>query len=102
MFGALLYMIQRSRHWKLEHNYLESFEMWCWRLKEKIKWPKKVNNEEVVEYIEEKRSLFNNILRRKTDWIGHVVRRNCLFLDAIEGQMMEVKRVEEKHSTLIN
>jgi hypothetical protein len=26
---------------KLEQKYLESFEMWCWRRMEKIKWSEK-------------------------------------------------------------
>ena len=64
MFGALLYMAQRPGH-KLEQKYLESFEMWCWRRMEKIKWSEKVTNEQVLDHIGEKRTLLNNILRRK-------------------------------------
>ena len=48
---------------------------------------------EVLERIGEKRTLLNNILRRKTNWIGHILRRNCLLHDAIEGHMTEVKGV---------
>ena len=36
-------------------------------------------------------TLLNNILRRKADWIGHIVRRNYLLKDAIEQEMTEVK-----------
>ena len=60
---------------------------------EKIKWPEKVINQHVLVRIEEKRTLINNILRRKANWIGHILRRNCLLQDAIEGQMTEVKGV---------
>jgi hypothetical protein len=38
---------------KLECKYLESFEIWCWRRMEKIKWPEKVTNEQVLDRIEE-------------------------------------------------
>ena len=31
------------------------------------------------------------ILRRKANRIGHILRRNCLLHDTIEGQMMEVQ-----------
>ena len=51
----------------------------------------KVINEQVLERIGEKRTLLNNILRRKANLIGHILRRNCLLHDAIEGQMTEVK-----------
>ena len=39
----------------------------------------------------EKKTLLNNILRRKANWIGHIMRINCLLHDAIEAQMTEVK-----------
>ena len=58
---------------------------------EKIKWSEKVTNEQVLDCIGEKRTLLNNIQRRKVNWIGHILRRNCLLHDAIEGQMTEVK-----------
>ena len=60
---------------------------------EKIKWSEKVTNEQVIERIGEKRALINNILRRKVNWIGHILRRNCLLHDVIEGQMTEVSGV---------
>jgi hypothetical protein len=60
---------------------------------EKIKWSKKVTHEEVFERIGEKRTILNNILRRKANWISHILRRNCFLHDAIEGQMTEVKGV---------
>ena len=58
---------------------------------EKIKWSEKVTNKQVLDRIEEKRTLLNNILCRNTYWLGHNLRRNCLLHDAIEGQMTEVK-----------
>ena len=95
MLGTLLYMVQRPRHKKIGAEVLESFEMWCWRRMEKIKWSEKVNNEQVFDSIGEKMTLLNNILCRKANWIGHILRRNCLLHDAIEGQMTEVKGEEE-------
>jgi hypothetical protein len=53
----------------------------------------KVTNEQVIERIGEKRILLNNMLLRKANLIGHILRRNCLLRDAIEGQMTEVKGV---------
>jgi hypothetical protein len=56
---------------KLERKYLKSFEMWCWWRMEKIKWPEKVTNEQVIEHIGEKRTLLNNIIVEKS--IGLVI-----------------------------
>ena len=57
---------------------------------EKIKWSEKVTNEQVLECIREKKTLINNILRRKANRMGHILRRNCLH-DSIVGQMTELK-----------
>ena len=65
----------------------------------KIKWSEKVSNEQVLERIGEKRTLLNNILHRKANWIGHII--NCLLHDAIEGQMTEVKRVRKRRTQLL-
>ena len=67
-------------------KYLEIFEMWCYRRMEKIKWSEKVTNEQVLDRIGEKRTLLNNILRRKSNWIDQILRRKCLLHDAIEGE----------------
>ena len=50
---------------------------------EKKKWPEKVTNEEVLGRIGKKMSLLINILRRKANWIGDIIRRNCLLHGAI-------------------
>jgi hypothetical protein len=63
---------------QLERKYLESFEIWYWRRMEKITWSEKVTNEQVLELIGEKRTILNYILRRKANWIGHILRRNWL------------------------
>ena len=76
--------------------------MWCWRKMEKIKWSEKVTNEQVLDRIGEKRTLLNNILRRKANWIGHILRRNCLLHDAIEGQMTEVKGVGRRRTQFLD
>ena len=64
--------------------------MRCWRRMEKKKWSETITNEQVLERIGEK-ILLNNILHRKANCVGHILRRNCLH-DAIEGQMKEVGR----------
>ena len=44
---------------------MESFKIWYWKAMEKIKWSEKVTSEKVLVDIKEKRTLLNNILRRK-------------------------------------
>ena len=73
---------------------LESFEM-CWRRMEKISWTDHVRNEEVLLRVSEQRNILHEIRRRKANWIGHILRRNCLLKQVIEGKIkgeMEVAR----------
>ena len=66
-----------------------------------IKRSERVNNE-VLELIGEKRTLLNNILRRKANWIGQILRTNCLLRDAIEVQMPGVQQVGRKKTQLFD
>ena len=66
--------------------------MWRLRRIRKIKWPEKITNEEVIECIREKRKFQTNIHRRKVNWIGHILRRNCLLHDSNEKQATKMKK----------
>jgi hypothetical protein len=76
---------------KLNQKYLESFEMWCWRI-EKISWMGHVNNEAVLHRAKEERNILHIIRRRKANWIGHILRRNCLLSHIIEGKIIGTRR----------
>ena len=58
--------------------------------------------EQVLERIGEKRTLLNSILCRKANWIGHILRRNCLLRDAIEGQVKKEKGARRIRTQLLN
>ena len=68
-------------------KYLESFEMWCWRRMEKISWTDHVRNEEVLLRVNEQRNILHEISKRKANWIGHILRRNCFLKQVIEGKI---------------
>jgi hypothetical protein len=44
-------------------------------------------NEEVLHIVKEERNIVQTIKRRKANWIGHILRRNCLLKHAIEGTL---------------
>jgi hypothetical protein len=48
---------------KVDQKYLESFEMWCWRSREKISWTDRVRNEEVLHRMKEERNIVHTIKR---------------------------------------
>jgi hypothetical protein len=51
---------------------------------EKISWTDHVRNEEVAE---EQRNILHEISKRKANWIGHILHRNCLLQQVIEGKI---------------
>ena len=52
---------------------------------EKISWTDHVRNEEVLLRVTEQRNILHEIRKRKANWIGHILRRNCLLQQVIEG-----------------
>ena len=54
---------------------------------EKISWNDHVGNEEVLLRVNEQRNILHEISKRKANWIGHILRRNCLLQRVIEGKV---------------
>jgi hypothetical protein len=48
---------------KVDKKQLGSFEMWCWRRKEKINWIDRVRHKELLQNVEEQR----NVLHKKEE-----------------------------------
>jgi len=71
----------------VDQKHLESFEMCCWRRMEKISWTDHVTNEDVLLRVKEQRSILHEICKRKANWIGHILRRNCLLQRVTEGKI---------------
>jgi hypothetical protein len=53
---------------------------------EKISWTDNVRNE-VLLRVKEQRNILHEIHKRKANWIGHNLRRNCLLQRVIEGKI---------------
>jgi hypothetical protein len=59
----------------------------CWRRMEKISWTEHVRNEEVLLTVKEQRIMLHEISKQKANWIGHILHRNCLLQQVIEGRV---------------
>jgi len=79
-----------------DQKYLESFEMWCWWRLEKISWTDHVRNEEVLLRVNEQRNILHEISKRKSNWIGHILRINCLLKQVIEGKVKGEMKVARR------
>ena len=72
---------------KDEIQRLNALEMWIWRRMERVSWKDRKTNEEVLDMVGEKRSIVETIVKRKKNWIGHILRGEGLLKDVIEGRM---------------
>jgi len=82
LYGAETWTLRAT-----DQKHLESFEIWCWRRMEKISWTDHVRNEEVLLRANEQRNILHEIRKRKANWIGHILRRNCLLKQVTEGKI---------------
>jgi hypothetical protein len=60
-----------------------NFEIWSWRRIEKWNC---VKNERALNGVKEKRNILHTVKRRKFNWIGHILRTNCLLKHFIVGK----------------
>jgi len=63
---------------KVDRNYVEGFEMWCWRRMETISWTDRVRNEEVLRRVKQEVNILHTRRQSKTHWTGHIFSRTCL------------------------
>ena len=54
---------------------------------ENISWTDYVRNEEVLLTVKEQRNILHETRKRKANWIGHILGRNCLLQRVIEGKI---------------
>jgi len=87
IWSIALYVAETWTLRAVDQKQLESSEMWCWRRMEKISWTDHVRNEEVLPKVKEQRNILHEIRKGKANWIGHVLRRNCLLQWVIEGKI---------------
>ena len=63
---------------------------------EKISWTDHVRNEDVLLRVNEQRNILHEIRKQKANWIGHILRRNCLLKQVIEGKKKGRHRSDKK------
>jgi hypothetical protein len=69
---------------------------------EKISWTDRVNNQVVLHRVKEERNILHTIRRRRANWIGHILRRNCLLSHIIEGKIIGTRRRGRRRKQLLD
>ena len=65
---------------------------------ETISWTDRESNEEMLHSVKEERNIVHTVKGRKNNWIGHIVRRNCLIKQGTEGKIQNKDRSDGKTS----
>jgi hypothetical protein len=72
---------------KVDQKYQRCFEIWCWRTMEKISWTDRVRND-VLQTVKDRCILYT--IKRKGNWIDHILRRKC-FRKQVTERKIEVR-----------
>ena len=86
IWGIGLYSTGTWILWEVDKQYLGSAETWCWGREDKISWSDCLRKDKVLHRVEE-RNILQTIQRRKANWIGNILCRNCLLKHIIEGKI---------------
>jgi len=73
LYGAEIWTLRA-----VGQKYLESFKCGAGKGWKRSVGPIMWRNEEVLLRVKEQRNILHEIRKRKANWIGHILRRNCL------------------------
>ena len=60
-----------------------------------------MRNEEVLIRANEQKNMLHEIRKRKANWVGHILRRNCLLKQIIEGKIKGQIEVTRRRGRLV-
>ena len=87
-------MMRNQNDWRRGEKEIkrsEAFEMWCYRRMINIKWMDRITNEEVLERIGERRTLWKSLRKRRGQIMGYTLRHGGMLRYILEGERWERK-----------
>ena len=87
IWSVVLYGSETWTLRKEDIRRLEAFEMWIWRRMERVSWMDRRTNEDILQMVDEKRSMIGIIRSRQRKWLGRIMRGDSLLRIIIEGRM---------------
>ena len=78
---------------KAEHQRIDAFEMWSWRIVLRVPWTARRSNQSILKEISPGISLEGMMLKLKLQYFGHLMQRSdslekTLMLGTIEGSLL--------------
>ena len=69
---------------KAEHQRIDAFELWCWRILLRVPWTARRSNQSILKEISPGCSLEGMMLKLKLQYFGHLMRS----VDSLEKTLM--------------
>ena len=90
VFPVVMYGCESWTVKKAEHQRIDAFELWCWRLL-RVPWTARRSNQSILKEINPEYSLEGLVLKLKLQYFGHIMQRansfeKTLMLGKIEGR----------------
>ena len=102
VWSVALYGCETWTIGKEEKRRIEAFEMWCYRRMLKVSWTEKTTNEEILNRVQETRSIWKTLTRRRDRMIGHILRHGGLTQMVVEGRAEGKRTRGRPRQTYIN
>ena len=94
VFPVVMYGCESWTIKKAEHQRIDAFELWCWRVPKgllRVPWTARKSNQSILKEISPEYSLEGLMLKLKLQYFGHLMQRidslgKTLMLGKIEGR----------------
>ena len=91
VFPVVMYGCESWTIKKAEHQRIDAFELWCWRLF-RVPWTAKRSNQFILKEISPEYSLERLMLKLKLQYFGHLMRRTDSFEMTLVLGKIEVRK----------
>jgi len=91
VFPVVMYGCESWTIKKAEHQRIDAFELWCWKILLRVPWTARRSNQSILKEISPEYSLEGLMLKLKLQYFGHLMWRTdslekTLMLGKIEGR----------------
>ena len=74
VFPVVMYSCESCTIKKVEHQRIDTFELWCWRRPLRVPWTSRRSNQSILREINSEYSLEGLMLKVKLQHFGHLIR----------------------------
>ena len=91
VFPVVIYGCESCTIKKVEHQSIDAFELWCWRILLRVPWTARRSDQSILKEISPEYSLEGLMLKLRLQYLGQLMRRTdslqkTLMLEKIEGR----------------